>query len=161
DPAALARVYVPTAAGQQVPLGVVATIERQTAPLVVQRQTQFPAVTLSFNLLKGQSLSEAVAAIAEAQSRIGMPTSVTGTLTGDTGEIEPSLAGQAWLILAAVIPIYIVLGVLYESLAHPITILSTLPSAGIGAVIALMLTGLDLSLVALIGIILLMGIVKK
>ena len=90
-----------------------------------------------------------------------MPSSVTGTYTGDTAEFERSLAGQPWLILAAVITIYIVLGVLYESIAHPITILSTLPSAGIGAVLALMLTGLDLSLVALIGIILLMGIVKK
>ena len=109
-------------------------IERQTAPLVVQRQGQFPAVTLSFNLAAGQSLGAAVAAIAEAERRIEMPTSVTGTFTGDTAEFERALAGQPWLILAAVITIYIVLGVLYESLVHPITILSTLPSAGIGAV---------------------------
>ena len=161
DPTALAKVYVPSTSGQQVPLGSIATIERQTAPLVVQRQGQFPAVTLSFNLAKGQSLGAAVAAIGEAQRRIEMPSSVTGTFTGDTAEFERSLAGQPWLILAAIITIYIVLGVLYESLIHPVTILSTLPSAGIGAVLALMLAGLDLSLVALIGIILLMGIVKK
>jgi multidrug efflux pump len=161
DPAALARVYVPSTTGQQIPLGSIATIERQIAPLVVQRQGQFPSVTLSFNLSKGQSLGAAVAAISQAERRIEMPSSVTGSFTGDTAEFENALAGQPWLILAAVITIYIVLGVLYESLVHPITILSTLPSAGIGAVIALMLTGLDLSLVALIGIILLMGIVKK
>ena len=161
DPAALASVYVPSTSGQQVPLGAIAKVERQTAPLVVQRQGQFPAVTLSFNLASGQSLGAAFAAIAQAERRIDMPSSVTGTFTGDTAEFERALAGQPWLILAAVITIYIVLGVLYESLAHPITILSTLPSAGIGAVLALMLFGLDLSLVALIGIILLMGIVKK
>ncbi len=181
DPSELARVYVPATSfqtpaqaisqavgqtvnqttGQQVPLGAIARIVRQTAPLVVQRQGQFPAVTLSFNLAPRQSLGAAVAAIGEAERRIEMPSSVTGTYTGDTAEFERALAGQPWLILAAVITIYIVLGVLYESIAHPITILSTLPSAGIGAVLALMLTGLDLSLVALIGIILLMGIVKK
>jgi multidrug efflux pump len=161
DPAALARVYVPSTTGQQVPLGSIATIERQTAPLVVQRQGQFPAVTLSFNLARGQSLGAAVAAIGQAQQRIEMPSAVTGTFTGDTAEFERSLANQPWLILAAIITIYIVLGILYESLIHPITILSTLPSAGIGAVIALLVMGLDLSLVALIGIILLMGIVKK
>ena len=181
DPSELARVFVPATAsltpsqitgqgigqtigqttGQQIPLGSIARIVRQTAPLVVQRQGQFPAVTLSFNLTPPQSLGAAVAAIGEAERRIAMPTSVTGSFTGDTAEFERSLAGQPWLILAAIITIYIVLGVLYESVVHPITILSTLPSAGIGAVIALMLTGLDLSLVALIGIILLMGIVKK
>jgi multidrug efflux pump len=161
DPEALAKVYLPSTTGQQVPLGAIATVQRQTAPLVVQRQGQFPSVTLSFNLASGQSLGAAVRAIAEAERTIAMPSSVTGTFTGDTAEFERALAGQPWLILAAVITIYIVLGVLYESLIHPVTILSTLPSAGIGAVLALMLWGLDLSLVALIGIILLMGIVKK
>ena len=161
DPSALAKVYVPSSTGQQIPLGSIARIERHTAPLVVQRQGQFPALTLSFNLAHGQSLGAAVRAIGEAERRIEMPTSVTGTFTGDTAEFERALAGQPWLILAAVIAIYIVLGILYESLVHPVTILSTLPSAGIGAVIALMLWGLDLSLVALIGIVLLMGIVKK
>jgi multidrug efflux pump len=161
DPAALAKVYVPSSTGQQIPMGSIATVERQTAPLVVQRQGQFPAVTLSFNIAAGQSLGAAVLAINEATRSIGMPSSVTGTFTGDTAEFERALSGQPWLILAAVITIYIVLGVLYESLIHPVTILSTLPSAGIGGLIALMLCGLDLSLVALIGIILLMGIVKK
>ncbi len=161
DPAALAKVYVPSNSGQQVPLGSIAKVERQTAPLVVQRQGQFPSVTLSFNIATGQSLGAAVLAISEATTRIGMHSSVTGTFTGDTAEFERALSGQPWLILAAVLTIYIVLGVLYESLIHPVTILSTLPSAGIGGLIALMICGLDLSLVALIGIILLMGIVKK
>ncbi len=161
DPSALAKVYIPSGTGQQIPLGSIATVERQTAPLVVQRQGQFPSVTLSFNIASGQSLGAAVIAINEATRRIDMPSSVTGTFTGDTAEFERALSGQPWLILAAIITIYIVLGVLYESLIHPVTILSTLPSAGIGGLIALMLCGLDLSLVALIGIILLMGIVKK
>jgi multidrug efflux pump len=161
DPGALAQVHVASSSGQQIPLGAIARIERQTAPLVVQRQEQFPSATLSFNPAPGTSLGEAVAVVTEAQRRIDMPTSVTGAFVGDAAEFQRSLASQPWLILAAVITIYIVLGVLYESVAHPFTILTTLPSAGIGAVLALMLTGLDLSLVALIGIILLMGIVKK
>ncbi|HZQ13336.1 MAG TPA: efflux RND transporter permease subunit, partial [Pseudolabrys sp.] len=107
------------------------------------------------------ALSDAVTAVTAAQNEIGMPTSVTGTYSGDADEFAKSLAGQPWLILAAIITIYIVLGVLYESFIHPFTILTTLPSAGIGAVLALLLSGLDLSLVALIGIVLLMGIVKK
>jgi multidrug efflux pump len=161
DPGALAQIHVASSTGQQIPLGAIARIERQTAPLVVQRQEQFPAATLSFNPAPGTSLGEAVAVVTEAQRRIGMPTSVSGSFVGDAAEFQRSLASQPWLILAAVIAIYIVLGVLYESVAHPFTILTTLPSAGIGAVLALMLVGLDLSLVALIGIILLMGIVKK
>src|SRR5262249_6798471 len=116
---------------------------------------------ISFNLAPGGSLSEAVAAITAAQEDIGMPTSVTGTYSGDADEFTKSLRGQPWLILAAVIAIYIVLGVLYESFVHPFTILTTLPSAGVGALLALMVCGQDLSLVAMIGIILLMGIVKK
>jgi multidrug efflux pump len=161
DPSALARVYVPASSGAQVPLSSVATIERSTAPLAVQRQQQFPAVTISFNLAGKASLSQAVDAISVAQAAIGMPTSVTGSYSGDAAEFARSLAGQPWLILAAIVTIYIVLGVLYESYIHPFTILTTLPSAGIGAVLALRLAGMDLSLVALIGIILLMGIVKK
>jgi multidrug efflux pump len=161
DPAALARVYVPSSAGVQVPLSSVAAIERSSAPLAVQRQQQFPAVTISFNLAGQASLSQAVDAVAAAQTGIGMPTSVTGSYSGDAAEFARSLAGQPWLILAAIVTIYIVLGVLYESYIHPFTILTTLPSAGIGAVLALKLAGMDLSLVALIGIILLMGIVKK
>ncbi len=161
DPAALGRVYVPGANGAQVPLSSIARIERTTAPLTILHQEQFPALTISFNLAKGFALGDAVKAIDTAQKSIGMPASITGEYSGDAAEFSKSLAGQPWLILAAIITIYIVLGVLYESFIHPFTILTTLPSAGIGAVLALMLTGYDLSLVALIGIILLMGIVKK
>ena len=161
DPAALGRVYVPGNNGAQVPLSSIAKIERTIAPLTILHQEQFPALTISFNLAKGYALGDAVRAIDAAQKSIDMPTSITGEYSGDAAEFSKSLAGQPWLILAALITIYIVLGVLYESFIHPFTILTTLPSAGIGAVLALMLTGYDLSLVALIGIILLMGIVKK
>ena len=161
DPSALSRVYLPGPNGVQIPLSAVAQIERRTAPLAVHRQDQFPSVTISFNLNDGAALSQAVAAVASAEREIAMPTSVTGTYSGDADEFAKSLAGQPWLILAALITIYIVLGVLYESFIHPFTILTTLPSAGIGAVLALMLFGFDLSLIALIGIVLLMGIVKK
>jgi multidrug efflux pump len=161
DPAALTRIYVPGPGGVQVPLSSVARIERVTAPLAIQHQEQFPAVTLSFNLARGASLGDAVGVIAEAERAIGLPTSIAGRYSGDAAEFAKSLANQPWLILAAIVTIYIVLGVLYESFIHPFTILTTLPSAGIGAVLALFLAGMDLSLVALIGIILLMGIVKK
>jgi multidrug efflux pump len=161
DATALTRIFVPSTGGAQVPLSAVATIERRVAPLVIQHQEQFPAVTISFNLARRASLSDAVSAIDAAQREIGMPTSVSGSYSGDADEFTRSLAGQPWLILAAVVTIYIVLGVLYESFVHPFTILTTLPSAGIGALLALMFSGLDLSLVALIGIVLLMGIVKK
>jgi multidrug efflux pump len=161
DPSALSQIYVPGIAGAQVPLSAVANIERRTAPLAVNHQDQFPSVTISFNLAPGGSLSEAVSAISAAQEEIGMPTSVTGTYSGDADEFTKSLRGQPWLILAAIITIYIVLGVLYESFVHPFTILTTLPSAGIGALLALMLCGMDLSMIGLIGIVLLMGIVKK
>ncbi len=161
DPSALSRVYVPGPNGVQVPLSSVARIERRIAPLAVYRQDQFPSVTLSFNLAHGAALGDAVAAISTAQQRIGLPTSISGSYSGDADEFSKSLAGQPWLILAAIITIYIVLGVLYESFIHPFTILTTLPSAGIGAVLALMWFGYDLSLIALIGIVLLMGIVKK
>ena len=161
DAGALAKVFVPGAGGSQIPLSAVARIERRTAPLVVNHQDQFPSVTISFNLAPGASLGDAVTAIREAGSNIGLPSSLTGRFSGDADEFTRSLAGQPWLILAAIITIYIVLGVLYESFVHPFTILTTLPSAGIGALLALMICGMDLSLVALIGIILLMGIVKK
>ena len=161
DASALTKLYVPASGGAQVPLSAIAKIERRTAPLAINHQDQFPSVTLSFNLAAGASLSDAVHAISSASDEIGMPTSVTGSYSGDADEFTRSLAGQPWLILAAVITIYIVLGVLYESFVHPFTILTTLPSAGIGALLALMYCGMDLSMVALIGIILLMGIVKK
>jgi multidrug efflux pump len=152
---------LPTNATNLVPLSAVATVERTTAPLAVQHLDQFPAVTVSFNLAPGASLGDAVAAISAAENDIDMPASVVGTYAGDTAEFASSLAGEPWLILAAVVTIYIVLGMLYESFVHPLTILSTLPSAGVGALVALMMFGQDLSIIALIGIVLLMGIVKK
>jgi multidrug efflux pump len=145
----------------QVPLAAFAHFENISAPLAIAHQEQFPSVTISFDLAPGYALSDAVDVITAAQLEIGMPSSVTGSYSGDAAEFSKSLAGEPWLILAAVIAIYIVLGVLYESFIHPLTILSTLPSAGVGALLALMLFGYDLSVIALIGIVLLMGIVKK
>ncbi|HKD27155.1 MAG TPA: efflux RND transporter permease subunit [Xanthobacteraceae bacterium] len=145
----------------QVPLSAFARFVPTSAPLAIAHQEQFPSVTISFDLNEGYALSDAVAIIRAAERNIGMPSSVTGSYSGDTAEFAKSLAGEPWLILAAAIAIYIVLGVLYESFIHPLTILSTLPSAGVGALLALMLLGYDLSVIALIGIVLLMGIVKK
>jgi multidrug efflux pump len=161
DPSALAKLYVPGAGGAQVPIAAVAELERTTAPLAIANQSQFPSLTLSFNLAPDASLGQAVTAVQDAERRIGMPGSIAGLYSGDAAEFARSLSGQPWLILAAIITIYIVLGVLYESYIHPITILSTLPSAGIGAILALVAFGQDLSVIGLIGIILLMGIVKK
>jgi multidrug efflux pump len=144
-----------------VPLSTFARFQPGTAPLVIAHQEQFPAITISFNLAPHAALSDAVKAVAQAERAIGMPGSVIGSYSGDAAEFAKSLAGEPWLILAAVVTIYIVLGVLYESFIHPLTILSTLPSAGVGALLALMLFRQDLSVVALIGIVLLMGIVKK
>jgi multidrug efflux pump len=152
---------VPGSGGAQVPLTTLATLERTVAPLAISHQAQFPAATLSFNLAPEISLGEAVSAVKAIEKRIEMPGSLVGFFSGDAAEFERSLAGQPWLILAAIVTIYIVLGVLYESFVHPITILSTLPSAGVGAILALLLFGQDLSVIGLIGIILLMGIVKK
>jgi multidrug efflux pump len=152
---------LPTASTNLVPLSIVATLERTTAPLAIMHEEQFPAATLSFNLAPGASLGDAVAAISAAEAEIGMPATVSGIYAGDAAEFESSLAGEPWLILAAAVTIYIVLGMLYESFVHPLTILSTLPSAGVGALLALMWFGQDLSIVALIGVVLLMGIVKK
>jgi multidrug efflux pump len=145
----------------QVPLTAVAHIERRIAPLVITHQAQFPSATISFNVREGASLGDAVTAVQQAEQDIGLPNTITGSYGGDAAEFQNSLAAEPWLILAAVAVIYIVLGVLYESFIHPVTIISTLPSAGIGALLALMLTGADLSIVALVGIVLLMGIVKK
>ncbi|MFL6815215.1 MAG: efflux RND transporter permease subunit, partial [Bradyrhizobium sp.] len=161
DPSILSKLYLPGALGAQVPLSAVATLTRTTAPLAISHQAQFPAVALSFNLARGAALGDAVDAVKAIEARIGMPGSIVGIYAGDAAEFSRSLAGQPWLILAAIVTIYIVLGVLYESYIHPITILSTLPSAGVGAILALMLFGQDLSVIGLIGIILLMGIVKK
>jgi multidrug efflux pump len=161
DPYTLRLLRVPGTNNAQVPLSAIATVTRTISPLVVTHQEQFPSVTLSFNLAPGYSLGDAVDAVRQATQAIGMPETIIGSYSGDAAEFQRSLAAEPWLIGAAVVVIYIVLGVLYESWIHPITILSTLPSAGIGALLALMLCGADLSLVALVGIVLLMGIVKK
>ncbi|MDE2579465.1 MAG: efflux RND transporter permease subunit, partial [Hyphomicrobiales bacterium] len=162
DPSALDKLYVSGAAGgKQTPLSAIARFEQISAPLVVAHQEQFPAATLTFDLSPDASLGDAVAAVGEASRAIGVPSSITGSFSGDAAEFSKSLASEPWLLLAAIVAIYLVLGMLYESYAHPFTILTTLPSAGVGALLALRLTGHDLSVVAIIGIILLMGIVKK
>jgi multidrug efflux pump subunit AcrB len=158
---ALDQLYVKSSTGQLVPLSAFAKLKTVTAPLSIPHQGQFPSVTLSFNLVPGHFLSEAIPAIEQAQQQIGLPDTVATAYSGSAAEFRSSLASEPYLILAAVVVIYIVLGVLYESYIHPITILSTLPSAGVGALLALQVCGMDLSLVALIGIILLIGIVKK
>ncbi len=160
-PEALNKIYVKSMTGQMVPLGAFAKIKISTAPLTIVHQGQFPAVTLSFNLQPGASLGAAVKAIRAAEKEIGLPDTVEATFSGSAAEFQSSLKSEPFLILAAIVVIYIVLGVLYESYIHPITILSSLPSAGVGALLALMICGEDLSLVSLIGIILLIGIVKK
>jgi len=161
DMSVLSKVYVPSSTDVQVPLAALNRVSRVMAPLTINHQEQFPAVTLSFDVAPGGSLGEAVRTVSEAERSIGMPATVVGSYSGDAAEFARSLAGEPWLILAATVTIYIVLGVLYESFIHPLTILSTLPSAGVGALLALLVCGLDFSVVALIGIVLLMGIVKK
>lgn len=160
-PESLGKIYVKSTAGQMVPLSAFSELETVTAPLAIVHQGQFPAVTLSFNLHPGSSLGAAVAAIQNAEQGISLPPTIVSTFSGSAAEFRSSLASEPYLILAAIVVIYIVLGVLYESYIHPITILSTLPSAGVGALLALMVFHIDLSLIALIGIILLIGIVKK
>ncbi|WP_022977507.1 multidrug efflux RND transporter permease subunit [Nevskia ramosa] len=160
-PDALDQLYVKSTTGSLVPLSAVATATTVRGPLVLSHLGQLPAATLSFNLAAGQSLSHALPAIDAAAAEIGLPTSVQRSFSGSAAEFQTSLASMPWLILAAIVVIYIVLGVLYESYIHPITILSTLPSAGVGALLALLLTGQDFSVVALIGVVLLIGIVKK
>jgi hydrophobe/amphiphile efflux-1 (HAE1) family protein len=161
DTGALDQIYVGSTNGQQVPLSAVARVTRSVAPLSINHQGLFPAVTLSFNLAPGVSLGQAVAAIQATQARLGMPASVQTGFQGTAQAFQASLASQPLLILTAVVAVYIVLGVLYESTLHPVTILSTLPSAGVGALAALWCTGASLDLIALIGVLLLIGIVKK
>jgi multidrug efflux pump len=161
DPSMLDRVYLKSAAGGQVPLSTLAIVEQQATALAVNHQGQFPVVTVSFNLAPGVSLGAAVKAIDGVTHEIGLPPSIQTGFQGAARAFQASLANQGLLILAAIVTVYIVLGVLYESWIHPITILSTLPSAGLGALLALLLTRLDLSVIALIGIILLIGIVMK
>jgi multidrug efflux pump len=160
-PGDLSKIYVKSTTGQTVPLSTFATLETRTMPLTITHQGQFPAITLSFNLRPGASLGSAVQAIQAAEKEMGLPETVVTTFSGSAAEFRSSLRSEPFLILAAVIVIYIVLGVLYESYIHPITILSSLPSAGVGALLALMFTGNDLSLISLIGIVLLIGIVQK
>jgi multidrug efflux pump len=161
NPESLKNIYVKSSNGTQVPLSAFTHFEPKRTVLAVNHQGQFPAVTLSFNLAPGVSLGEATKVIDQAEQQIGLPGSIHTSFQGTAAAFRNSLSTEPWLILAAIITVYIVLGVLYESYIHPITILSTLPSAGVGAILALLITGNDLSVVALIGIILLIGIVKK
>ncbi|MGA7392039.1 MAG: efflux RND transporter permease subunit [Terrimicrobiaceae bacterium] len=161
DPRALNKVFVRAGDGQMVPLSSIARYEVANVPLAVNHQGQFAAVTVSFNLASGVSLERATQAIEQAVRDINLPASISGGFAGSAQVFQESVANQPILILAALVAVYIVLGMLYESLVHPITILSTLPSAGLGALVALQITGLELSIVAMIGIILLIGIVKK
>jgi multidrug efflux pump len=161
DPSDLSTIYVKSVSGQQVPLSTFSHFEKASTPLAINHQGQFPVVTISFNLAPGESLGKATKAIAQAEQEMGMPVSIHPSFQGTAAAFQNSLASEPWLILAALITVYIVLGVLYESYIHPVTILSTLPSAGVGAILAMILTRNDLTVVALIGIILLIGIVKK
>ncbi|MDE1921681.1 MAG: MdtB/MuxB family multidrug efflux RND transporter permease subunit [Candidatus Omnitrophica bacterium] len=161
SPADLENLYVRGSNSAQVPLGVLAKFSQSSTPLVIGHLGQFPAVTLSFNLAPGASLGEAVAAIEAKTREIGMPASINAQFQGTAQAFQSSLTNEPVLIVAALITVYIVLGVLYESYIHPLTILSTLPSAGVGAILSLLLCRQDFSVIALIGIILLIGIVKK
>jgi multidrug efflux pump len=157
----LASIYVPSAGGGQVPLSAIAKVDVETRPLLINHLAQFPATTISFNLAPGASLGSAVRAIEKVEHGLGLPISIRTSFQGAALAFRSNLTNELLLLLAAILVMYIVLGVLYESFIHPITILSTLPSAGIGALVALMLAGDDLTIIALIGIILLIGIVKK
>jgi multidrug efflux pump len=160
-PEALGTLQLRTGSGTPTPLAAVATIREQLAPLQITRVAQYPAATLGFDKAEGVSLGSAVDAIRAAAKEIGMPQGLSMEFLGAAGAYEKSLSSQLWLILAAMVCVYIVLGVLYESYIHPVTILSTLPSAGVGALLALMVSGNDLGVIGIIGIILLIGIVKK
>ena len=160
-PDQLSRIFVKSASGAAVPLSAVATFTTGLMPLGITHQGQFPSVTLSFNLAPGKALGEAIRSIERMESRIGMPASINAGFNGTAQAFGASLATEPWLSLAALVSVYIVLGILYESLIHPVTILSTLPSAAVGALIALLLAHLDFSIIALIGVVLLLGIVKK
>jgi multidrug efflux pump len=161
NPQDLSQIYVRSAAGDEVPLASLAHFEQSTTPLTVNHQGQFPVVTISFNLPPDVSLGDAVNDIKQAQREIGMPLSVQSAFQGTAAAFQNSLANEIYLVIAALVVVYIVLGVLYESYIHPLTILSTLPSAGIGAILALYICRTDFNVVSLIGIILLIGIVKK
>jgi multidrug efflux pump len=161
SPDALKNIYLPSTSGGPTPLSAFATIHIQPAPLQVTHVGQFPASNISFDAAPGVSLGGAVAAIKTAEKAVGLPATLTTTFLGAAAAYQASLGNELWLILAAIVAVYIVLGVLYESYIHPLTILSTLPSAGVGALAFLMLAGQDLGVIGIIGIILLIGIVKK
>jgi multidrug efflux pump subunit AcrB len=158
---AIQGLYVRSATGTQVPLSAFTHYETQNTALAVNHQGQFPAVTISFNLGEGVALGDAVTDIESSVLRMGMPSDIHPTFQGNAQAFQSSLSSQPWLILAALVAVYIVLGMLYESYIHPVTILSTLPSAGVGALLALLAFHTELTVIALIGIILLIGIVKK
>ncbi len=161
DPDALKNIYVKSNTGAMIPLSAITRYEEQRIPLTVNHQSQSPAATLSFNLTPGVSLSDATVAIEQARVAIGMPSTIHGGFQGTAQAFQASLSSEPMLILLALVAVYIVLGMLYESFIHPLTILSTLPSAGVGAIVALLLFKVELSVIAMIGIILLIGIVKK
>jgi multidrug efflux pump len=161
DPSTLSNLYVKSANGTQVPLSTIAHWEQSRTQLAIGHQGQFPSTIVSFNLAPGKSLGDAVKAVNQVEQRIGMPDSINASFQGTAAAFENSLVNEPLLILAALVTVYIVLGVLYESYIHPITIISTLPSAGVGALLALLITRVDFSVIALIGIILLIGIVQK
>jgi multidrug efflux pump len=161
SPEALKSLYVKSSSGALVPLSAFSRYEATNTPLNVNHQGQFAASTISFNLMPGVSLSQATRAIDSAMDAIGLPTAVQGSFQGTARAFQASLASQPWLILAALLAVYLVLGMLYESLLHPLTILSTLPSAGVGALLALLAFGSEFNIIAMIGVILLIGIVKK
>jgi multidrug efflux pump len=161
SPDSLNGIFIKSSTGSMVPLSAIARYDAQRTSLAVNHQGQYPAVTLSFNLAPNVALGDAVTALEKVQAEMGMPSTLHATFQGTAQDYKNSLKSEPWLIAAALVAVYIVLGILYESLIHPLTILSTLPPAGVGAILALMLTGTDLSIIALIGIILLIGIVKK
>src|SRR3984885_1782156 len=161
NPDALKNIYVKSTTGTMIPLTAVTHFEELRIPLSVSHQSQMPATTLSFNLTTGASLSQATEAIEQARIDIGMPSTIHGGFQGTAQAFQDSLSSEPMLILLALVTVYIVLGMLYESFIHPLTILSTLPPAGVGAIVALLLFKVDLSVIAMIGIILLIGIVIK
>jgi multidrug efflux pump subunit AcrB len=161
NPDALDHIYVPAANRGQVPLSAFAHYAPSTNPLAVNHSGQFPSATISFNTLPGVSLSDAVAAVEEAERELQLPDTIHGSFSGTAQAYQDSLSSELILVITALLAVYIVLGILYESYIHPITILSTLPSAGVGALLALLICHIELSIIALIGILLLIGIVKK
>jgi multidrug efflux pump subunit AcrB len=161
DPSSLDKIYVKSNSGSQVPLSTIAHFQLDNTPLSINHQGQFPCVTVSFNTAQGVSLSEATQIVERAKHDLGMPSSIRGSFAGTAQVAQASWVTMPWLFLAALLAVYIILGMLYESLIHPITILSTIPSAGLGALLAMLVTGNELDLVSVIGIILLIGIVKK